>query len=324
MISFFKSKSKTDNLFTIAFYNLENLFDTENDPNTLDDDFTPKGLKHWNYKRYHRKIKKLGSVISQIGTKKSNDAPAIVGVAEVENKTVLHDLVNSTYLKNEQYSFVHHDSPDERGIDVALLYKKELFEFISSETYPLFLEDENGNRDYTRDILLVTGNLKGELIHILVNHWPSRRSGDDITEEKRVKAAQLAYEISNKITSENKEAKIIIMGDFNDDPTSLSVKNYLVNDTFFNPMEKLLNDGYGTLSYDKIWHIFDQIMFSKNFINQTSTGLTFKFADVFDEHFLQEYKGKHKGEPFRTFIGKWYQGGFSDHFPVYVHLTSND
>ncbi|WP_372794429.1 endonuclease/exonuclease/phosphatase family protein [Lutibacter sp.] len=323
MFSYFKSPGKNSHAYTIAFYNLENLFDTKNDPNTLDDDFTPKGKKNWNNYRYKNKIRKLGNVIAQLGTEKSFFAPAIVGVVEVENKAVLNDLVASNKLKNHHYGFVHYDSPDERGIDVALLYKKELFELLHSETFPLYLEGNNGERDYTRDVLLVKGNLNGELVHVLVNHWPSRRSGEDLTEEKRIKAAELVVSIIEKITIETEEAKIIIMGDFNDDPSNISVKKHLVNDTFYNPMERLINTGNGTLNHQKTWHLFDQIIFSKNFFTIEEKKHSFKYAEVFDRLFIKEWEGKYKGNPFRTYIGKWYQGGFSDHFPVYVYLKRN-
>ncbi len=323
MFSYFKSPGKNKQVYTIAFYNLENLFDTTNDPKTLDDDFTPKGRKNWNSKRYKRKLNKLGNVIAQLGTERSHFPPAIVGVVEVENQTVLTDLVATNYLKNHHYGIVHYDSPDERGIDVALLYKKELFEVLSSETFPLYLEGNNGERDYTRDILVVNGKLNGEEISILINHWPSRRSGENSTEEKRIEAAKLATQITNNITTENESAKIIIMGDFNDNPSNTSVKKYLVNDTFYNPMERLINTGNGTLNYKKTWHLFDQIIFSKNFFNLEKNKHTFKYAEVFDKHFLKEWKGKYKGNPFRTYIGKWYQGGFSDHFPVYVYLKKH-
>ena len=323
MFSYFKSPGKNNQAYTIAFYNLENLFDTKDDPKTLDDDFTPNGKKHWNYKRYKRKLKKLGNVISQLGTARSYYSPAIVGVVEVENQLVLTDLVATNYLKKHNYGIVHYDSPDERGIDVALLYKKELFELLHSETFALYLDGKNGNRDYTRDGLLVKGKLNGELIYVLVNHWPSRRSGENTTEGKRIKAAELNSFIVDKINAETENAKIIIMGDFNDDPTNISVKKHLVNDTFYNPMERLINTGNGTLNYKKTWHLFDQIIFSKNFFNIEEKKHSFKYAEVFDRHFLKEWKGKYKGNPFRTYIGKWYQGGFSDHFPVYVYLKKH-
>ncbi len=322
MFTYFKSSGKNSLVYTIAFYNLENLFDTKDDPKTLDDDFTPKGRKKWNYKRYKRKLKKLGNVIAQIGTEKSYYPPAIIGVVEVENQTVLTDLVDTIYLKTHNYGIVHYDSPDERGIDVALLYKKELFELLHSETFPLYLED-NGIRDYTRDVLLVKGKLNGELIYILVNHWPSRRSGENTTEEKRIKAAELNTFIIDKITTETTNAKIIVMGDFNDNPSNISVKKYLVNKALYNPMERLINTGKGTLNYKKTWHLFDQILFTKNFFNIEEKKHSFKYAKVFDKHFLKEWNGKYKGNPFRTYIGKWYQGGFSDHFPVYVYLKKH-
>jgi predicted extracellular nuclease len=323
MFSFFKSPGKNNHAYTIAFYNLENLFDTKNDPNTLDDDFTPNGKKNWSYKRYKKKLKKLANVIAQLGAEKSFYSPAIIGVVEVENQTVLNDLVTTKHLKNEHYGIVHYDSPDERGIDVALLYKKELFELLHSETFPLLLNGENGDRDYTRDVLLVKGNLNGELVYTIVNHWPSRRSGTNVSEEKRIKAAQLVTYIVDKISAETQDAKIIIMGDFNDNPSNKSIKNYLVNHRFYNPMERLINTGNGTLNHDKTWHLFDQIIFSKNFLTIEENKHSFKYAEVFDEQFLKVWKGKLKGNPFRTYIGKWYQGGFSDHFPVYVYLKKN-
>jgi len=323
MVSDFRSKNSKNTTLTVAFYNLENLFDTEDDPFTLDDDFTPKGKNRWLHKRYLKKIKKLGSVISQLGKENSVHPPAIIGVVEVENEQVLLDLVQSKNLKDHHYGIVHYDSPDERGIDVALLYKKELFEYLKAETFPLYLVDKKGSRDYTRDVLWVQGNLNGELINVLVNHWPSRRGGQLETEEKRIKAAQLNHHIIDRIKAEDPESKMIIMGDFNDDPTSKSVKNYLVNKQFYNPMEGLLKGGRGSLHHEKTWHLFDQIIFSKNFFERNPQSLSFKYANIFDKHFLKSWKGKRKGNPFRTYLGKWYQGGFSDHFPVYISLSKN-
>ncbi|MCG1037341.1 endonuclease/exonuclease/phosphatase family protein [Polaribacter sargassicola] len=313
------------NIFTVAFYNVENLFDTIDNPNTYDDDYTSDGKLKWNKKRYNNKIKKLSSVISQIGNKKSNYAPAIVGLVEVENEKVVADIANSTYLKKHDYKYVHYNSPDERGIDVALLYNKQLFELIDSEHFPLYLEDENGEQDYTRDILVVSGYLKGEMVHILVNHWPSRREGIEESELKRIAAAQLARTIINGIQAKNYDAKIIIMGDFNDDPNSKSIKEYLVKEDFYNPMEKILNrDNKGSLTYDGKWNLFDQIIFSKNFLEKEKGKLYFTSAEIFNKDWLKIFKGKLKGSPFRTYIGPWYQGGFSDHFPVYAFLKKED
>lgn len=308
-----------ENLVTIAFYNLENLFDTKDDLTKIDGDFTPKGRFHWTQKRYNKKIKKMGRVIAQLGRQKTLKSPEIIGVVEVENSTVLNDLVHSKYLKNEHYGFVHHDSPDERGIDVALLYKKESFELLTSKTHSLMLEDDEGKRDFTRDVLYVKGKLNGELTHFFVNHWPSRRDGDSAI-VKRVKAAQLVHSLTSEIIAQDSNAKIIIMGDFNDDPTSESVKKHLVGPHFYNAMESLFQKGKGTTTYNKQWNLFDQIIFSKNYLAKTQGSHTFKYAEVFDKDFLKVFKGKRKGSPFRTYIYKWYQGGYSDHFPVFAYL----
>ncbi len=309
-----------ENLYTVAFYNLENLFDVYDDPNTLDDDFTPEGRKKWNAKRYQRKIKKLSAVISQIGTDESNTAPIVIGLAEVENLQVLTDLVNSKKLRGFHYGIVHYDSPDERGIDVAFLYQKKYFEYLDSKTVTLLLYDEEGQRDYTRDILWVKGKLKGELFYFIVNHWPSRRKGTAETEHKRIGAAKLNHEIIATINDTTENAKIIIMGDFNDGPRNTSIKQYLVTEQFYNPFESIIDKGNGSLKYDDEWLLFDQIILSKNFFDTSVKAPAFKQAAVFDDYFLKEWKGKRKGSPFRTYIGKWHQGGYSDHFPVYVTL----
>jgi len=313
-------ETKQDNLYTIAFYNLENLFDIYDDPDTLDDDFTPEGKKKWDAKRYNRKLKKLSSVISQIGTDTSFTPPVIVGLAEVENLQVVTDLVNTEALQEYNYGIAHFDSPDERGIDVALIYQKKYFEFIDSETVTLYLYQEDGERDYTRDVLLVKGKLNGELVHFMVNHWPSRRKGTKETEQRRIKAAALNHEIITKIKLATENPKIIIMGDFNDDPTSKSIKQHLVTNEFYNPFESIIDKGQGSLRFNDDWFLFDQIIFSRNFFDEQHKTHVFKQAEIFDDHFLKEWKGKRKGNPFRTYIGKWHQGGFSDHFPVYITL----
>jgi predicted extracellular nuclease len=317
------SKQKKDTT-TIGFYNVENLFDTVDDPTTFDEDFTSNGKKKWTYKRYKIKIKKLSAVISQLGLNRSKMPPALVGLVEVENAKVVADLANSTSLRKHHYGFAHHDSPDERGIDVALLYNKQVFEFLESETFPVFLTNEEGARDYTRDILKVSGNLHGELVFVLVNHWSSRREGTEISEPKRIATATRAREIITNIKEAHFDAKIIIMGDFNDDPTDKSVKSLVSND-FYNPMEAMLDrEKIGSLTYKGKWNLFDQIIFSNNFLKKTPGKLYFKHAEVFNKEWLKIFKGKLKGSPFRTYIGKWYQGGFSDHFPVYAFLKKKD
>jgi predicted extracellular nuclease len=313
-----EEKSREDNLYTIAFYNVENLFDIANNPKTLDDDYTPLGRNKWNIKRYNRKLDKMSTVISQIGLQESGYVPAIIGLAEVENRKVVDDLINRKDLRDHDYGIVHFNSPDERGVDVSLLYRKSIFELLHAENKTLFLKNEEGERDFTRDVLLVRGKLKGELIHILVNHWPSRRSGSDKTEVKRIKAAQLVSEIISNIKAEFEEARIIIMGDFNDNPTNVSVQEHLLNDDLYNPFQSIYQQGRGTLNHNGEWHLFDQIIISQNFMKNPP--FIFNEASIFDKNFLKEWKGKRKGNPFRTYIGKWHQGGYSDHLPVYMQL----
>ncbi|WP_282088568.1 endonuclease [Aquimarina algiphila] len=314
---------KSTNHYTVAFYNLENLFDTKDDPHTLDEDFLPDSEKQWNRSRYEKKIFKLGTAISNIGFSKTRKAPILVGVAEVENKSVLEDLVNSKHLKGKNYGIVHYDSPDERGIDVGLLYQKQYFEVTNSESVQVLVDNENGMRDYTRDILWITGNLNNEQIHVLINHWPSRRDGAETTAYKRIVAAERNREIIDQITAEDPNAKIIVMGDFNDDPSSQSVKNHLVQHDLFNPMERLLTRYSGSTNYRSQWNLFDQIIFSHNFHKYEKGKHSFSDAAIFDDDFLKIYKGRYKGNPFRTYVGRKYIGGYSDHFPVYIKLRLN-
>ena len=305
------------NQYAIGFYNLENLFDTVDDPRSLDDDFTETSDKNWNEKRFRKKVKKLGQVISNMGYEEIKFPPVLLGVAEVENSDVLDALVGSKFLHKKEYDYVHFDSPDERGIDTALLYRKEYFSVIKQEAHTVYLTDERGMRDYTRDILYVYGELEDQPLHILVNHWPSRRRGADETKHKRKEAADRNLEILGNIYSEDPNAKVVIMGDFNDDPNSESVKK-LVTTEMYNPMEVLLTKYQGTLSYRDTWYLFDQIIISHNFLQGHNNPFRFKMAKIFDPAEIKEYKGKYKGLPFRTYSGKKHLGGYSDHFPVYT------
>ncbi|WP_299333274.1 endonuclease/exonuclease/phosphatase family protein [uncultured Psychroserpens sp.] len=306
---------------TIAFYNLENLFDIYNDATKYDDDFLPRSERRWTKKRYDRKIYKLGQVISKIGFENTQKPPSIVGLAEVENKNVLRDLIESEDLESFSYDFVHYDSQDERGIDVALIYDKSAFKVLNSKTYSVYLEDDIGDQDYTRDILLVSGILHSEKVHCIVNHWPSRREGEKESNHKRLKAAQKVIEIIDEIKSVESDAKILVMGDFNDNPGNDSIKFLTQQASLYNPMETLLSYNRGTLNHNFKWNLFDQILFSTNFFETEKNALRFDEADIFDEKFLTQYKGKFKGQPFRTFVGRKYKGGYSDHFPVYVQLN---
>tara|TARA_R110002049_G_scaffold63924_3_gene169409 strand:+ start:1053 stop:2018 length:966 start_codon:yes stop_codon:yes gene_type:complete len=310
------SSEKGKNQYTIAFYNLENLFDTKDDPKTMDDDFTEKSVRQWDEKRFRKKIKKLGRIISNIGYKDIQHPPVILGVAEVENEFVMRELASSKFLKEKNYDYVHFDSPDERGIDTALLYRPEYFKVISKEAISLYVTTPLGKRDFTRDILYVKGSLEGEVLHVLVNHWPSRRAGAEVTNYRRMVASKKNQEISAKIRSEDPNARIIIMGDFNDDPHSESVQA-LVSEQMYNPMELLLTRNEGSVTYKGNWNLFDQIILSQNFLQMHGNNFRFETAKIFNATNLKEYKGRYKGNPFRTFAGRKYLGGISDHFPVY-------
>lgn len=318
-----QSQNRHTNVYTIAFYNLENLFDTHNDKYTRDDDFTPRGKKRWTEKRYKRKLKKLGRAISYAGFFRSMQTPAIVGVAEVENMKVLRDLIKSKHLREHDYDIAHFDSSDERGMDVGLLYKADLFEVFSTDSLKVNIYHEDGQPDYTRDILYVHGKLLNDEIHVLVNHWPSRREGIEVSEPKRLTASEVLSGHIDSILSKNPDANIVIMGDFNDDPNTKSIQELLKIDALYNPMKQLLDLDRGSLNYDFHWNLFDQIIFTHNFFKHEKDTLSFVHADIFDEIFLREWKGTNKGNPFRTFRGRRYLGGFSDHFPVYIQLKHN-
>ncbi len=305
---------------TIAFYNTENLFDAYDDALTNDNDFLEKSAKRWNKERYERKVYKTGLAISRIGLDETQKPPTIIGLAEVENSRVLSDLIDSKELRDYNYGYIHYNSSDERGIDVALLYCKEYFTIEHSEAFSVYIENDFGVIDYTRDILLVSGLLEGEEIHIIVNHWPSRHEGADQTEYKRLLAAQKVVYIINEIRKSNQNAKIIVMGDFNDNPNSKSIL-YLKNTAaLYNPMETLWSYSRGSVNHNFTWNLFDQILFSETFIKHRGTELSFDKADIFDEEFLTQYTGKFRGQPYRTYVGNKYKGGFSDHFPVYIQL----
>lgn len=308
------------NLYTVAFYNTENLFDIYDDKKTHDNDFSPTSDKRWTKKRYHQKLTKLGYAITNIGRRETGKSPALVGLAEVENAAVLQDLIDSKHLAKSHYNFVHYDSKDERGIDVALLYDASLFKVYNSAKFSLELYNDAGLPDYTRDILLVSGNLDGFDLHIIVNHWSSRREGEKETEHKRIAGSDKVGEIISTLRLQDKDAKIIIIGDFNDDPSSKSVKRLVEGYGLYNAVETLRAYNRGTTKHKRQWNLFDQILITSNFIEESTNAIQFESSNIFDEEFLQSLEGKYKGSPFRTYVGKKYIGGYSDHFPVYITL----
>lgn len=311
---------------TIAFYNVENLFDTINNPNTKDDYRTPNGASKWTSKRYADKLLKISTVINNIGKAETKTSPVLIGLAEIENEFVLTDLIHTQPLK-DNYGYIHFNSKDERGIDVALLYKKQYFTPIQFYKKQVNLINDKGFADHTRDILVVYGYLFNEPIYVLVNHWPSRRGGQAKSSYKREVAALETRKIIDSILHQDATASIICMGDFNDDPHNKSIKNILrakanyknLHDkNLYNPMAKMAKRGYGSLAYKDKWNLFDQILVSKALTNKK--GFRLWKAGIYNPKKLQVSSGSYKGYPFRTYVGNLYQGGFSDHFPVYVYL----
>jgi len=322
LFSYFKRKVNT-NLYTIGFYNLENLFDTLDHPDKLDSDFTPNGKLNWTPKRYRSKLLKLSATIAKIGVDTSGKLPAMIGVAEVENKKVLNDLLATEALKKQTYAYVHYDSPDERGIGNALIYDRRFFQVLFSEPITLMVYNLDGNQDLTRDILYVYGKLNGEEVHIFVNHWPSRRDGDVATAYKRLQASETIMAYMAGIEEKHQSPNFIVMGDFNDGPKSSSIQNLVHKKQLYNPMENLITPNRGSANYKLRWMLFDQIIISHSFLNYESRTHSFDTSNIFDAQFLAEFKGKFKGNPFRTYVGSKYMGGYSDHFPVYIQLKWN-
>lgn len=314
-------------LYTVAFYNVENLFDTYDDPNTYDDDFTPEGTRHWTRDRYENKIGKLAKAISEIGRKETKHAPAIVGLAEVENEMVLRDLLSVSHLSTTPYRFIHFDSLDERGVDIAMLYNTEVFavEYAEAIRPPRFI-DQQGKEDFTRDVLYVCGKLAGVKIHFFVVHLPSQREG--VNKEKRETIAQKIKEKIDKIIAREQNPLVAILGDFNANPDAETLKKYFKTTInyfhqsdlqFFNPMEILVSDNKFTTLHKEKWLLYDQILFSKNFMNLYDAPLVVD-CNVFNPKFLQEWNQRYKGQPYRTYVGRKYLGGYSDHFPIYSIL----
>lgn len=308
----------------IGFYNLENLFDTIDDPNTNDADFLPDGSYQWNTERYERKLANMSKVISLVA--KEYGGPVAMGVSEIENERVMLDLVNHPYLKSFNYGVVHHDSPDRRGVDVALIYQKDRFKVIDKVPYRLVTADTSFR---TRDQLLVKGVIDGiDTVHIIVNHWPSKLGGEKRSMPKRIAAAELSKHISDSIMQSNHAAKVIILGDLNDNPNAKSIVNFLgakskakeTNvDQLFNPMYKLYMDGIWSYVYRDEPNVIDQIIISYGLLN-AQTGFKYSGVNIFRANFLLTKSGSYEGTPFRTYAAGTYLGGYSDHLPVYIIL----
>ncbi len=321
------AQEKEYKVATIVFYNVENLFDTINDPDIyLNHEFSPKSDKKWNTEKYFSKMDRIGTVIKGVGADVTGSAPAIVGLSEIENMTVLKDLVNAEPIKEYDYQIVHFDGPDYRGVDCALLYRPEYFEVTNTAMYGVDMGDPDWT---TRDQLLVTGMFDGEEMSFIVVHWPSRRGGEKRSAPKREAAADVTRHIVDSILNDDPNAKIVFMGDLNDDPVNKSVKKHIrtaakkedaINGVLFNPMDKLYKNGIGTLAYRDKWNLFDQIIISPSFVDKENKGYTHYKTMVYNKPFLLQKEGRFKGYPFRTYVGDTYMGGYSDHFPVYMFI----
>ncbi|MGZ4090548.1 MAG: endonuclease/exonuclease/phosphatase family protein [Bacteroidia bacterium] len=321
-------KDKHYYLAAIGFWNVENLYDTLNDQWKNDEDFTPAGTNAWNGEKYRKKIEHLAEVISQMATDITPDGLAILGMCEIENKSVVQDLVNSPKLKKRNYKIVHIEGPDARGVDPSFIYNPVYFKVTKSLSYHVPYVSDTAHK--TRDILVVSGSFVGEPLTVLVNHWPSRRGGELISRPNRNAAAKVARHIADSITTADPKAKVIIMGDLNDDPVNVCVKEVIgtysdekkpVEGKYFNPMERKYKDGIGTLAWQDSWNLFDQIMLNKNWMQGNFESWQYHDVRIFNKEFLKSDFGNFKGYPFRTYSGGTYTAGYSDHFPVFITIA---
>jgi hypothetical protein len=346
------AQAKKYNIHTVAFYNFENLFDTINGTNN-DEEWLPNGAQNWTGKKYKQKLKNLARVLSEIGTNdQQKESPVLIGGCEIENRGVLEDLVKEPLLINKNYGIVHFDSPDKRGIDVALMYQKKHFKPTSFKNIPLLIyrsqegkadkkekeetaddkadadkvEADKDDRVYTRDQLLVTGFLDGEEVNIIVNHWPSRSGGEKKSAPFREAAGRLNRQIMDSIFKINPNAKIITMGDLNDGTYNKSVKEGIGAKRkkeevkpfgIYNPFEEMYYKGNASLFYRDAGDIFDQIMISEAFLSTDYSSFRYWKAGIYNKPYMITTVGQYKGYPLRHSMTEI---GYSDHFPVYIYL----
>ena len=303
----------------IGFYNCENFYDTSNQANVTDEDFLPSSTKGYTQKIYNSKSNKLAHVLFALGNLENANGLSLLGVVEIENKIVLNKLLADPLIRKHHYKFIHFDSKDARGIDVALIYHPEKFTPYQYHPYSLS-DDKHFNTYSTRDILFVKGLLGNEWVYILVNHWPSRRGGEQSSMPKRLWAAAVCKRIMDSVNFITPNAKWIVMGDFNDNPTDKSLQSLQL----YNPFAKSFQKGIGTLAYNDSWSLFDQILLSHNWISNSKKNI--QVADksntiaykpiIYKNKEMIETQGRYQGYPKRTYNGNEFRGGYSDHFPV--------
>ena len=314
-------KRSLKNEYTIVSYNVENLFDTVDDPKIADEEFLPESEKKWDIVRYQKKLNDLSRVISEVNAK---ELPEIVGLVEIENRTVIEDLIQTEPLKDQGYTIIHEESPDFRGIDVALIYRKDAFHEIMHETLPVVFPD---NPEFkTRDILHVTGQIKNITVHIFVNHWPSRVGGDEKTEPKRVLAASVLKAKIDDILAADPKALIIIMGDMNDEPTNKSLVEILgakSPDSGAKLVNLMIPDdtsGLGTYFYSGNWNMLDNLVVSDELISGKRFHIVDQKGFIYSSNWMIYTNKSGDKTPNRSYVGSKYVGGVSDHFPVYLKL----
>lgn len=318
----------------VVFYNLENLFDTINDPDKWDDEFLPDGDKKWNSVKYQKKLSNMERVLFDIAAINKN-FPAVIGVSEIENRLVLEDLIAQPKLSHGNYRIVHYDSPDRRGVDCAFFYRPDVFKLEGSKAHKF---DMPGMPNfYTRDLVTMWGTIEGEPFFFLVSHWPSRLGGKEASDPKREAAARQCRRIADSVRMANPNTKVVIMGDLNDDATDKSVTEVLgakgnikklVAGDLYNPYIDVLKAGYGTLAYRDSWNLFDNIIVSENLATgstgelklQRGEGTKF-YGNIFRRSYMIQREGQYKGYPLRSFVGNNFQNGFADHFPVYIYIA---
>lgn len=314
--------------YRIMFYNVENLFDPFDDSLTNDNEFTAEGDRHWTYKKFVLKLNNIAKVIIGIG---EWDPPAIVGLCEIENRFVLNKLVYETPLKNFGYKIIHYNSPDRRGIDVGFLYRNDRFEPLYSRAIPIHFPDNPNSK--TRDILYVKGVFgERDTVHFFVNHWPSRLGGYEESKPKRQFTASVLSSQVDSLFQTDTEPNIIIMGDFNDEPWDESIQLNLgakldktvvkSNDLFDLMGIYKKNISVGTNKFRENWSVIDQFIVSGNLISENNRIIVSSDgAHIYSPDFLLEDDRTHLGkQPFRTFNGFTYTGGFSDHLPIYLDI----
>lgn len=317
------AQASKQRLYSIAFYNLENLFDTIHDHGKNDHDFLPEGSMAWDSEKYRAKLTNMARVLSELTRDKTPQGPAAIGVAEIENRRVLEDLVAQPALSTTGYGIVHYEGPDRRGIDCALLYDPKQLTVTSSKLSP-YVYPDNDTTYKTRGFLIVRGEMTGEDVCFIVNHWPSRGAESPA----RVRAADQVRALKDSLMNDNRKLKLFIMGDMNDDPmdesmsVALGARKYrheVKKKELYNPWWEMLEDkGVGTLLYRGKWNLFDQIVVSKTLLGKKK--LRYESSEIFMRDYLFQHDGKYKGSPLRTYGGREWLNGYSDHLPTIIYL----